>query len=75
MRKKEYFTKTNIQRKFFNMVRNNYNTTISMIQQYDIYNLEIHAGKGLELALKPPMPLKASNCLGEKQLEEERIHW
>ena len=31
------------------MVQNNYNTTISMIQQYDIYNLEIHAGKGLEI--------------------------
>ena len=31
------------------MVQNNYNTTISMIQQYDIYNLEIHAGQGLEI--------------------------
>ena len=31
------------------MVRHNYNTTISMIQQYDIYNLEIHAGQGLEI--------------------------
>ena len=30
------------------MVQNNYNTTISVIQQYDIYNLEIHAGQGLE---------------------------
>ena len=44
MCKKEYFTKTNIQRKIFNMVQNNYNTTISMIQQYDI-----HAGQGLEI--------------------------
>ena len=41
---KEYFTKTNIQRKIFNMVQNNYNTTISYI-----YNLKIHAGKGLEI--------------------------
>ena len=49
MCKKEYFTKINIQRKLFNMVQNNYNTTISMIQQYDIYNLEIHVGKGLEI--------------------------
>ena len=49
---KEYFTKTNIQRKIFNMVQNNYNTTISMIQQYDIYNLEIHTGKGLEIGLE-----------------------
>ena len=49
MCKKELFTKTNIQRKIFNMVQNNYNTTISMIQQYDIYNLEIHAGQGLEI--------------------------
>ena len=31
------------------MVQNNYNTTISMIQQYDIYNLEIHVGQGLEI--------------------------
>ena len=31
------------------MVQTNYNTTISMIQQYDIYNLEIHAGQGLEI--------------------------
>ena len=38
MCKKEYFTKTNIQRKIFNMV-----------QQYDIYNLEIHARQGLEI--------------------------
>ena len=52
MCKKEYFTKTNIQRKIFNMVQNNYNTTISMIQQYDIYNLEIHAGQGLEIGLE-----------------------
>ena len=49
MCKNEYFTKTNIQRKIFNMVQHNYNTTISMIQQYDIYNLEIHAGQGLEI--------------------------
>ena len=52
MCKKEYFTKTNIQRKIFNMVQNNYNTTISMIQQYDICNLEIHAGQGLEIGPK-----------------------
>ena len=31
------------------MVQNNYNTTICMIQQYDICNLEIHAGQGLEI--------------------------
>ena len=31
------------------MVENKYNTKISMIQQYNIYNLEIHAGKGLEI--------------------------
>ena len=49
MCKREYFTKTNIQRKIFNIVQNNYNTTISMIQQYDIYNLEIHVGQGLEI--------------------------
>ena len=46
---KGIFYKTNIQRKIFNMVQDNYNTTISMIQQYDIYNLEIHAGQGLEI--------------------------
>ena len=34
------------------MVQNNYNTKISMIQQYDIYNLEIHAGQGLEIGPK-----------------------
>ena len=49
MCKKGYFTKTNIERKIFNMVQNNYNTTLSMIQQYDIYNLELHAGQGLEI--------------------------
>ena len=31
------------------MVQNNYNTTMSMVQQHDIYNLEIHAGQGLEI--------------------------
>ena len=31
------------------MVEHNYNTTMYMIQQYDIYNLEIHAGQGLEI--------------------------
>ena len=46
---KRIFYKNNIQRKIFNMVQNNYNTTISMIQQYDIYNLEIHARQGLEI--------------------------
>ena len=34
------------------MVQNNYNTTLSMIQQYDICNLEIHAGQGLEIGLE-----------------------
>ena len=58
MCKKEYFTKTNIQRKIFNMVQHNYNTTISMVQQYDIYNLEIHAGKGLEIG---PETIDANN--------------
>ena len=46
---KEYFTKTNIQRKIFNMVQNNYIATISRIQQYGIYNFEIHVGKGSEI--------------------------
>ena len=54
MCKNEYFTKTNIQRKIVNMVQNNYNTTIYMIQQYDIYNLEIHVGKGLEIGPATP---------------------
>ena len=49
MCKKDYFTKLIYKGKFSNMVQNNYNTTISMIQQYDIYNLEIHAGQGLEI--------------------------
>ena len=49
MCKNQYFIKTNIQRKIFNMVENKYNTKISMIQQYNIYNLEIHAGQGLEI--------------------------
>ena len=49
MCKREYFSKTNIQGKIFNMVQNNYNTTMSMVQQHDIYNLEIHARKGLEI--------------------------
>ena len=40
------------------MVQNNYNTTISMIQQYDIYNLEIHVGQGLEIG---PETIDASN--------------
>ena len=31
------------------MVKNNYNTTISMIRQHDIYSLEIHVGQGLEI--------------------------
>ena len=38
MYKKEIFYKTNIQKKIFkasNMVQNTYNTTISIIQQYD----------------------------------------
>ena len=42
------------------MVQNNYNTTISMIQQYDIYNLEIHAGKGLEIG---PKTTDANKCI------------
>ena len=46
---KRIFYKNNIQRKIFNMVQNNYNITMSMVQQHDIYNLEIHAGKGLEI--------------------------
>ena len=55
---KETFYKTNIQRKIFNMVQHNYNTTISMIQQHDIYNLEIHAGKGLEIGPKTTDAIK-----------------
>ena len=37
---------------FSNMVQNNYNTTISLIQQHDILNLQIHAGQGLEIGPK-----------------------
>ena len=58
MCKKEYFTKMNIQRKIFNMVQHNYNTTISMIQQHDIYNLEIHGGQSLEIGLETTDAIK-----------------
>ena len=34
------------------MVQNIYNTTISIIQQYDTLNLKIHAGQGLEIGLE-----------------------
>ena len=41
---KGIFYKTNIQRIFFPTWYK-----ITIIQQYDIYNLEIHAGQGLEI--------------------------
>ena len=52
--KREYFTKLIYKRKNFeirNMVQNTYNTWISIIQQYDTYNLKVHVGQGLEIGL------------------------
>ena len=61
MCKKGIFYITNIQKKIFkisNMVQNTYNTTISIIQQYDTYNLKIHVGQGLEIGPETTDPNK-----------------
>ena len=50
--KKQYFTRLIYKRENFKvstMVQNINSTTISIIQQYDTWNLKIHAGQGLEI--------------------------
>ena len=44
MCKKEYFTKLIYKENIFQ-----HGTKKTIIQQYDIYNLEIHVGQGLEI--------------------------
>ena len=53
--KKNYFTILIYKRKKFkvsNMVQSINNRTISIIQQYDTWNLKIHAGQNLEIGLE-----------------------